>query len=75
MELQIASPTVIEICRTAAAAALRPDPLLTISEFTVKRHVQNILQKLELPSRKAAATFHRTAFGVEETAVAAAPVG
>ena len=49
--------------------------LLTISEFTVKRHVQNILQKLELPSRKAAATFHRTAFGVEETAVAAAPAG
>jgi two-component system nitrate/nitrite response regulator NarL len=49
--------------------------LLAISEFTVKRHVQNILQKLELPSRKAAATFHRTAFGVEEMAVAAAPVG
>jgi two-component system nitrate/nitrite response regulator NarL len=49
--------------------------LLAISEFTVKRHVQNILQKLELPSRKAAATFHRTAFGVEEQAVAAAPAG
>lgn len=49
--------------------------LLTISEFTVKRHVQNILLKLELPSRKAAATFHRTAFGAEETAVAAAPAG
>jgi two-component system nitrate/nitrite response regulator NarL len=49
--------------------------LLTISEFTVKRHVQNILQKLELPSRKAAATFHRTAFGVEEQAVAVAPAG
>ena len=28
---------------------------LAISEFTVKRHVQNILRKLELPSRRAAA--------------------
>ena len=44
---------------------------LTISEFTAKRHVQNILQKLELPSRRAAATFYRTAFGVEEAPVAA----
>jgi len=44
---------------------------LTISEFTAKRHVQNILQKLELPSRRAAATFYRTAFGVEETPVVA----
>src|ERR1019366_9420993 len=33
MELQTASPTVIEICRTSAAAALRPDPLLTVSEW------------------------------------------
>jgi two-component system, NarL family, nitrate/nitrite response regulator NarL len=48
--------------------------LLTISEFTAKRHVQNILQKLELPSRKAAATFYRTAFGSEEASVAAAPL-
>jgi DNA-binding NarL/FixJ family response regulator len=32
---------------------------LAISEFTVKRHVQNILRKLELPSRRAAAAFHR----------------
>ena len=31
---------------------------LEISEFTVKRHVQNILQKLELPSRRAAAAFY-----------------
>jgi DNA-binding NarL/FixJ family response regulator len=31
---------------------------LTISEFTVKRHVQNILQKLELPSRRAAAALY-----------------
>lgn len=42
---------------------------LAISEFTVKRHVQNILQKLELPSRRAAATFYGTAFGAEETSV------
>ena len=39
---------------------------LAISEFTVKRHVQNILQKLELPSRGAAAAFHRSAFDPEE---------
>jgi two-component system nitrate/nitrite response regulator NarL len=44
---------------------------LVISEFTVKRHVQNILQKLELPSRRAAATFYGTAFGSEEVSVAA----
>jgi DNA-binding NarL/FixJ family response regulator len=44
---------------------------LVISEFTVKRHVQNILQKLELPSRRAAATLYGTAFGSEEVAVAA----
>ena len=31
---------------------------LAISEFTVKRHVQNILQKLQLPSRRAAAVFY-----------------
>ena len=31
---------------------------LTISEFTVKRHVQNILGKLELASRRAAAEFY-----------------
>jgi two-component system nitrate/nitrite response regulator NarL len=36
---------------------------LVISEFTVKRHVQNILQKLELPSRREAATLYGTAFG------------
>ena len=33
MELQTASSTVREICRTAAAAGLRPDPLLTVSEW------------------------------------------
>ena len=44
---------------------------LVISEFTVKRHVQNILQKLEVTSRQAAATFYRTAFEAEETGVTA----
>ena len=39
---------------------------LTISEFTAKRHVQNILQKLDVPTRRAAGTFYRTAFGAEE---------
>jgi DNA-binding NarL/FixJ family response regulator len=34
---------------------------LTISEFTVKRHVQNILAKLEFSSRRAAADFYRDA--------------
>jgi two-component system nitrate/nitrite response regulator NarL len=36
---------------------------LTISEFTVKRHVQNILHKLELPSRRAAAAFYGSLAG------------
>ena len=36
---------------------------LVISEFTVKRHMQNILRKLGLPSRQAAATLYGTAFG------------
>ncbi len=46
---------------------------LSISEFTVKRHVQNILQKLALPSRQAAAEFYRVAFdGVPEPASATA---
>ena len=34
---------------------------LAISEFTAKRHVQNILKKLDLPSRQAAATFYASA--------------
>jgi DNA-binding NarL/FixJ family response regulator len=44
---------------------------LVISEFTVKRHVQNILQKLELPSRRAAAALYGTAFGSEEASFVA----
>jgi two-component system, NarL family, nitrate/nitrite response regulator NarP len=36
---------------------------LYISEFTVKRHMQNILQKLDVPSRRAAADFYQSAYG------------
>ncbi len=36
--------------------------VLTISEFTVKRHVQNILHKLGLASRTAAGAFYRSTF-------------
>ncbi len=35
---------------------------LHISEFTVKRHVQNILNKLDVPSRRSAAAVYRSAF-------------
>jgi len=45
---------------------------LTISEFTVKRHMQNILEKLELPSRRAAAAFYTTAFTPDLTEAASA---
>lgn len=38
---------------------------LFISELTVKRHVQNILEKLELSSRHTAASVYRTAFADE----------
>lgn len=38
---------------------------LAISEFTVKRHVQNILQKLGLSSRRQAAEFYRSAFDAD----------
>jgi DNA-binding NarL/FixJ family response regulator len=40
---------------------------LSISEFTVKRHMQNILHKLGVPSRRAAALFYRTAFEASPT--------
>ena len=49
---------------------------LTISEFTVKRHVQNILRKLAVPSRRAAAVFYRTLANDGEQLVSAdAPAG
>ena len=38
---------------------------LKISEFTVKRHVQNILHKLNVPSREVAAHIYRSVFGAE----------
>jgi DNA-binding NarL/FixJ family response regulator len=44
---------------------------LTISEFTVKRHVQNILEKLELPSRRAAGAFYELAYGLQHAAAEA----
>jgi len=40
---------------------------LSISEFTVKRHVQNILHKLNVPSRDVAAHIYRSVFGAEGT--------
>lgn len=43
---------------------------LFISELTVKRHMQNILRKLQLQSRGAAGAFYRTAFGTGEPAAA-----
>jgi two-component system, NarL family, nitrate/nitrite response regulator NarL len=45
---------------------------LAISEYTVKRHVQNILHKLELPSRRAAAAFYRSAFISSESVASVA---
>ena len=38
---------------------------LVISEFTVKRHMQNILDKLDVRSREAAAACYETAFARE----------
>jgi two-component system, NarL family, nitrate/nitrite response regulator NarL len=40
---------------------------LKISEFTVKRHVQNILHKLNVPSRDVAAHIYRSVFAAEGT--------
>jgi DNA-binding NarL/FixJ family response regulator len=42
---------------------------LVISEFTVKRHMQNILHKLGLRSRRAAAAHYRAAFDLEGAAL------
>jgi DNA-binding NarL/FixJ family response regulator len=41
---------------------------LYISEFTVKRHMQNILQKLDVDSRRAAVDFYHSAYGRAEQA-------
>lgn len=48
---------------------------LLISEFTVKRHMQNILQKLALPSRRTAAEFYRSAFKRPEEPARATATG
>ena len=48
---------------------------LVISEFTVKRHMQNILQKLEVPSRQAATMLYESAFGGGGDSRVAAQVG
>jgi DNA-binding NarL/FixJ family response regulator len=40
---------------------------LAISEFTVKRHVQNILHKLDLPTRQAAAAYYESLYAAGET--------
>jgi DNA-binding NarL/FixJ family response regulator len=45
---------------------------LAISEYTVKRHVQNILGKLDVGSRNAAAACYREAVEANEASVAAA---
>ena len=44
---------------------------LAISEYTVKRHIQNILGKLDLASRGAAAEFYREAVDGGRAAVSA----
>lgn len=46
---------------------------LGISEFTVKRHIQNILSKLGLSSRRAAASLYRSALEHEEVAAGGRP--
>jgi two-component system, NarL family, nitrate/nitrite response regulator NarL len=59
------SPREREVLAMVAAGARNKHIALSlqISEFTVKRHVQNILRKLDLPSRKVAAMLHRSADG------------
>jgi len=44
---------------------------LAISEYTVKRHIQNILGKLDLASRGAAAEFYREAVDGGRAAISA----
>jgi DNA-binding NarL/FixJ family response regulator len=69
---QLLSPREREVLDLVAQGARNKQiaSALYISEFTVKRHMQNILEKLELPSRRAAAAFYRSAFD-SETAIPA----
>ena len=62
------SPREREVLDLVAAGARNKQiaAALTISEYTVKRHVQNILHKLELPSRRAAASLYRSAHVFDE---------
>ncbi len=62
-----------EVLELAALGARNADiaEALSISEFTVKRHVQNILGKLGVASRTAAGAIYRAALDEEPTAVSA----
>ena len=55
----------LEVLALVARGARNRDvaQTLRISEFTVKRHMQNILHKAGLGSRSAAVAFYRSAFG------------
>jgi two-component system NarL family response regulator len=69
-QAQKLTPREREVLRYVSQAARNRDiaEALSISEHTVKRHVQNILQKLELPTRVAAATFfERTPFAADNS--------
>lgn len=65
--MKLLSPREREVLELVAQGARNKQiaRALYISEFTVKRHMQNIFEKLELPSRRAAAAFYRSAFDGE----------
>jgi DNA-binding NarL/FixJ family response regulator len=65
----------VEVLRLVAEGARNREiaDRLVISEFTVKRHVQNILHKLEMPSRRAAAHFYLSVGNVLERAQVTLP--
>ena len=69
----VLSPRECEVLELVTAGARNKDVAakLVISEFTVKRHVQNILEKLDVPSRRAAAAFYLSAYGPEDRDAAA----
>jgi DNA-binding NarL/FixJ family response regulator len=61
-----------EVLELVAGGASNRDVAATlfISDLTVKRHMQNILRKLHVPSRAAASAFYRAAFDSGESAAA-----
>jgi DNA-binding NarL/FixJ family response regulator len=61
-----------EVLELVAGGASNRDVAATlfISELTVKRHMQNILRKLRVPSRAAASAFYRAAFESGQSAAA-----